>query len=103
HRARARVGAVTDRDGRDEGVVRAGAYVRADRRVVLVDAVEVHEHRRGPDVRALPDRRVADVGQVRDLRALADRDVLRLDEGADLAARGEPRPGAQVGERADQG
>ena len=85
--AGAGVRAVADGHRGDEHVVGARAGVRADGRAVLVDAVVVDGHRRGADVRVLADRRVAHVGQVRDLRAGADLRVLRLDERADLARR----------------
>src|SRR5207247_9825014 len=72
--ARRGVGAVADRHRRDEHVAGPGAGVPADRAAVLGDPVVVDEHRGGADVRALADRRVTAVGQVRHLYALADTD-----------------------------
>ena len=95
--------AVADLDRCDEGVVGAGLGVAPDDGAVLGHAVVVGEDRAGPDVGALADLGVADVGQVRHLGAVADRGVLGLDERADLALHPELRAGPEVGERPDRG
>ena len=75
--------------------------VGADGGLVFGYPVVVDEHRRGADVAAFADRRVTDVGEVRDLSAPPDRGILHLDEGADLAVLAELCAGPQVGEGAD--
>ena len=99
HRAAAGHGTVPDPDRRHEGVVGAGLGALADDRAVLLLPVVVGEDRARADVGALTDLRVADVGQVRHLGVVADHAVLRLDEGADLAAGAELGPGSQIRER----
>src|SRR5438445_7716139 len=49
HRPGRRPGAVVDRHGRDEDIMRAGVDVLADDRAVLADAVVVCGDRAGPD------------------------------------------------------
>ena len=103
HAARSGVGPVADCDRRDEGRVDARLDARADRRAVLADPVVVGGEVAGADVRALPDVRVADVGQVRHLRAGADLGVLDLHERPRLGFAVQVGGGAQVGERPDRG
>ncbi len=96
------VSPVADFDRRHEHVVGARAGVVTDDGVVLVLAVVVHEHGGGADVGLLADRRIADIGQVRDLRAAADFALLELDVGADMHLVMQNGAGAKVGERADR-
>ncbi len=65
---------------------------------MLAESVEVAGDGTGTDVRALADRGVADIGEVRHLAALADFGGLDLDEGARLGTAVQHRPRAQRGE-----
>src|SRR5215207_7827467 len=85
HRSGPGLRACTDPNRRHEHVVRPGVHLVADLGAVLGDVVVVRGDRARAEVDAGPDRRVADVRQVRHLAALADRGVLGLDERADLA------------------
>lgn len=80
--------------------MRAGVHLVADLSAVLGEIVVVRGDGTRAEVHPAADRGVADVREVGHLAALADRRVLRLDEGADLAALGEDRAGPQVRERA---
>ena len=72
-------------------------------------AVVVGEHGAGAHVDVLADDRVTAIGQVGHLGVLADLGVLRLHEGADLAAHRQlragtqPRPRAHIGPGTDHG
>src|SRR5215218_2775052 len=59
--ARADIGALADRDRRDEGGIRADERALADLGAVLVEAVIVTGDRAGADVRAFADPRIADI------------------------------------------
>src|SRR5207249_4550352 len=86
---------VADLDGGDEDRVGRDAGVLPDLRAVLLPPAVVGGDRPGADVGAVADLGVADVPQVRDLCALAGVGVLDLDDGPDVGAGGEARPGPE--------
>src|SRR6202171_6418668 len=61
-----------DGDGRDHAAVAADEGAVADLRLVLVDAVVVHDDDAGADIHSIAHGRVADVGQVAGLGASTD-------------------------------
>ncbi len=101
--ARADIGALADRDRRDQGGVRADEGAGADLGAVLVEAVVVAGDGAGADVGAGADARVAEIGEVVGLGARADLGVLDLDEVADPRLLAELRARPQPRERADAG
>src|SRR5690606_6614931 len=86
---------------RDEIGVAAYECVVPDLGYGLIIPVVIGRNRAAADVDALADDRVADIAEVRHLAAFSDAGVLDLDEIADFDLIGEPRPGTQIGERAD--
>ena len=73
----------------------------ADDSAVLLEPIEVAEHRGGADVRAFADVSIAHVAQVRHLCVIAEVGVLDLHEGSGLGVVAHHRARAQVGERAN--
>ena len=61
HRTGTGLGAISDPNGRDEDVVRAGVHLVTDLGAMLGDVVVVRGDRAGAEVDATSDRRVADV------------------------------------------
>src|SRR3954454_2646313 len=105
-RTRRNPSVVANADRSIERIVDCGPDVVPDPRLRLRAArlvLEVGGHVGGGDVRVMPDFRVSDVGQMRDLGAGADLGVLDLHERADLPALAEARAGSHVRERADLG
>ena len=94
--------AVAQLDRGDQIGVAADEAVVADDGLVLDIAVVVDDHRAAAEVNALADRRVADIGQMRDLGAVADRRFFQLNEVADAAAVADHALRADIGERADR-
>src|SRR5277367_1616947 len=101
-RARADIGAVADRDRRDEGRVRADEGAGADVGLVLGEAVVIAGDSSRADVGVRPDSSVADIGQMIDLGAFLDLGLLDLDEVADSRVGGDVRPRPQPRIRPDR-
>src|SRR5690242_1603236 len=99
HRAAAGRGAVADADGRAQQRVAADEGARADLRMVLAHPVVIHRDHAGADVRAGPDRRVADVAEVVHLHVFANGRVLHLAKVADVRAALQPRARPQPAHR----
>ena len=99
--AGADIGAVADLDRGDQRRIRADERARADVRVVLVEAVVVAKDRARADVGAGADAAIAEIGQMIGLGALLDRDLLDLDEIADMHVLGEIGARPQPRKRAD--
>ena len=95
------IGAVADRDRRDQRRVRADERAGADRRAPLVEAVVIAGDRAGADVGAGADVAVAEIAEVAGLDPGAEPAGLDLDEIADMHVGFEHRARAQPGERAD--
>ena len=98
-RAGGDVGALADRDRRDQLRVAADERAVLDRRLMLRLAVVVAGDRAGADVDLLADHRVAEIGEVVGLRAAAERGLLQLDEVADVRVLADVRLRPDVRER----
>ena len=81
--------AVTDRDGGDKHRVRSDEDIVADLGPVLEDAVVVAGDRASPDVRAVADAGIADIGQMIDLAAFANHGFLGFDKISNFRVRAE--------------
>ena len=95
------IGAVADRDRRDQRRVRADKRALADCRAPLVNAVVIAGDRAGADIGAGADIAVAEIGEVVGLDPGAEPGRLDLDEIADMHVFFEHRARAQPGERPD--
>ena len=95
------IGAVADRDRRDQRGVRADKRALADDRAEFAEAVVVAGDRAGADIGPGADVAVAEIGEVTGLDAGAEPGRLDLDEIADMDLGLEHRTRAQPGKRAN--
>src|SRR5581483_9178341 len=95
-RAGADIGAVADFHRRNQRRVRADERALADVGVVFRGAIVIARDRSRAHVRAGPDTRIADVGEMVRLRASLDFRSLHLDEIADVHVHAEIGAGTQA-------
>jgi hypothetical protein len=88
-------------NGSYEGSIASDENVIADLGLMLRYAVVIAGDGPGADVRIAPDRRVADVTQVRHLRAFMNNRLLNLYEPSYMCALANIRTGPQMRERPD--
>ena len=100
-RAGGHIGALADRDRRDELRVAANEGAVADDGLVLLLAVVVAGDRAGADVDVLADRRVSQIREVARFRLAAERGLFQLDEVADVGLALDDAARAEMRERAE--